>query len=76
MVNLLAGKAVVPEMLQNDFKAEPLAECCNYLLDNTAAREEMIRELRALRPRFGPGGAVGRAAEAILGILQPAAVVT
>jgi lipid-A-disaccharide synthase len=74
MVNLLAGKAVVPEMLQNDFKAEPLAERCNYLLDNASAREEMIRELRALRPRLGPGGAIGRAAGSVLGILQPAAV--
>lgn len=76
MVNLLAGKAVVPEMFQNDFKPEPLAERCNFLLDNPDARQEMIRELRALRPRLGSGGAIGRAAEAILGILQPAVVPT
>ncbi|MGE5327212.1 MAG: lipid-A-disaccharide synthase [Deltaproteobacteria bacterium] len=76
MVNLLAGKAVVPEMFQSDFKAEPLAERCIFLLDNPDARQEMIRELRALRPRLGSGGAIGRAAEAILGVLQPAAVAT
>ena len=76
MVNLLAKKAVVPELIQDDFKAEPLAERCAYFLDNPKAREEMVRELRALRPRLGPGGAIGRAAEAILGVLQPSAVVT
>lgn len=76
MVNLLAKKAVVPEMIQNDFRAEPLAERCSYLLDNPQAREEMVGELRALRARFGPGGAIGRAAEAILGVLRPAAAVS
>jgi lipid-A-disaccharide synthase len=76
MVNLLAKKAVVPEMLQGDFKPEPLAERCNYFLDNSTAREEMVRELRALLPRLGPGGAIGRAAEAILGVLQPAVAAT
>lgn len=76
MVNLLAKKAVVPEMIQDEFKAEPLAGRCNYLLDNPQAREEMVRELRSLRPRLGPGGAVARAAEAILGVLQPATVVS
>ncbi len=76
MVNLLAKKAVVPEMLQDDFKPEPLAERCKYFLDNSTAREEMVRELRALRPRLGPGGAIGRAAEAILGVLQPAVAAT
>ena len=76
MVNLLAGRAVVPEMFQNDFRAGPLAERCSHLLDNTQARAEMIRELRAIRPRLGPGGAIGRAAEAILGVLQPAPAAT
>ncbi|HET7841088.1 MAG TPA: lipid-A-disaccharide synthase [Terriglobia bacterium] len=74
MVNLLAKKAVVPEMIQTDFKVKPLAERCIHFLDNSAAREGMVRELRALRPRLGSGGAIGRAADAILGVLQPAAV--
>ncbi len=74
MVNLLAKKAVVPELMQNDFKAATVAARCEYLLDNAQARETMVKELRALRPRLGPGGAVGRAAEAVLKVLQPAGV--
>jgi lipid-A-disaccharide synthase len=76
MVNLLAKKAVVPEMIQNDFKAGALAERCEYLLDNSLAREEMVKELRALRSRLGPGGAIGRAAEAVLGVARTASVST
>jgi lipid-A-disaccharide synthase len=74
MVNLLAKKAVVPELMQNDFKAAAVAARCEYLLDNAQARDTMVKELRALRPRLGPGGAVGRAAEAVLKVLQPAGV--
>jgi lipid-A-disaccharide synthase len=74
MVNLLARKAVVPELMQNDFRGEPLAARCEHLLDDTLAREAMIGELRALRPRLGSGGAIARAAQAILQILQPATV--
>jgi lipid-A-disaccharide synthase len=74
MVNLLAKKAMVPEMMQNDFNAAALAARCEFLLDNTQAREAMVREMRALRPRLGPGGAIGRAAEAVLKMLQPAGV--
>jgi lipid-A-disaccharide synthase len=74
MVNLLAKKAVVPELMQNDFNAAALAARCEYLLDNTQARQVMVDELRALRPRLGPGGAIGRAAAAVLKVLQPAGV--
>jgi lipid-A-disaccharide synthase len=76
MVNLLAKKAVVPEMIQNDFTAGALAERCEYLLDNSQAREEMVKELRALRPRLGAGGAIGRAAEAILRVLKTSSIAT
>jgi lipid-A-disaccharide synthase len=74
MVNLLAKKAVVPELMQNDFNAAEVAARCEYLLDNTQARETMVHELRALRPHLGSGGAIGRAAEAVLKVLQPAGV--
>ncbi len=70
MVNLLAGKAVVPELIQNDFSARNLASQLEYLLDHPEAREEMVESLRSLRPRLGPGGAVSRAAEAVMGVLQ------
>ena len=70
MVNLLAGKAVVPELIQNDFTAEKVAGGVEYLLDHPEAREEMVRELRALTRRLGPGGAIERAAAALVAMLR------
>lgn len=70
MVNLLAGKAIVTELIQDDFNAQNLSSRIEYLLDHPAAREQMAKELRALKPRLGPGGAIERAADAIVGLLQ------
>jgi lipid-A-disaccharide synthase len=68
MVNLLAQRAVVPELMQSDLNAQKLATEVEYLLEHPGARAEMAEELRALRLRLGPGGAIERAAEAVSGI--------
>jgi lipid-A-disaccharide synthase len=70
MVNILAGKQVVPELIQSDFTAGKVAGRVEYLLDHPQAREEMAQELRALRCHLGPGGAIGRAADAVAAVLQ------
>ena len=70
MVNILAGKQVVPELIQSDFTAEKVAGQVEYLLDHSQACEEMTQELRALKGRLGPGGAVGRAADAVVDRIQ------
>jgi lipid-A-disaccharide synthase len=70
MVNLLAGKQVVPELIQSDFTPSKVAGRVEYLLDHPQAREEMAQELRALKDHLGPGGAIGRAADAVAGVLQ------
>ncbi len=66
MVNILAGKQVVPELIQSDFTPARVAGQVEYLLDHSQAREEMAANLRALKARLGPGGAVGRAAQAVV----------
>ncbi len=74
MVNILARKRAVPELIQHDFTAEILSREAQALLDHPELREAMVRDLRAVRARLGPGGAIGRAAEEILPMLAPAAV--
>jgi lipid-A-disaccharide synthase len=69
MVNLLAGKPLVTELMQSDFTAPKLAAQVEYLLDHPEAREKMVQEFRALKPRLGPGGALGRAADAVVRVL-------
>jgi lipid-A-disaccharide synthase len=70
MVNILAGKQVVPELIQSDFTPARVAGQVEYLLDHSQAREEMAKNLRALKERLGPGGAVGRAADAVAELLR------
>jgi lipid-A-disaccharide synthase len=70
IVNLLAGKPLVTELMQTNFSAQNVAAQVAYLLDHPEAHESMARELRALRSRLGPGGAIGRAADAVLGVLK------
>jgi lipid-A-disaccharide synthase len=70
MVNILAKKELVPELMQRDFNAANVAARVEYLLDHPEAREEMIRGFQALRPRLGQGGAIERAADAMVGVLQ------
>jgi lipid-A-disaccharide synthase len=70
MVNLLAGKPVVKELIQGDFTAQAVASQIEYLLDHPEARHEMVKEFRALKPRLGPGGAIQRAADTVIREMQ------
>jgi len=70
MVNILARKELVPELMQDDFNAVNVAARVEYLLDHPEDREEMIRGFQALKSRLGRGGAIERAADAIVGVLQ------
>jgi lipid-A-disaccharide synthase len=70
MVNILAGKQVVPELIQSDFTAANVASRVEYLLDHPQACEEMRKEFKALKCHLGPGGAIERAADAVAGVFQ------
>jgi len=76
MVNLIAGRAVVPELIQQDFTPLRVSEEVEKLL---SASEEgknrveiMRRGLEELRQLLGPPGAVDRAAEEIAKLLSAA----
>ena len=66
MVNLIAGETIVPELIQNAFTPEAVAqEAVAILMDRDRAAR--IREgLARVRARLGAPGASRRAAEAIL----------
>jgi lipid-A-disaccharide synthase len=74
MVNLIAGRRVVPELIQDDFTAERVAEEARKLLGKAKEGrdriEEMRRGLAEVRARLGPPGAVDRAADAIAAFLR------
>jgi lipid-A-disaccharide synthase len=65
MVNLIADRKAVPELIQGDFTAENVAKEVRRLLTQPRAREAIRGELAEIRRRLGPPGAVERAADAI-----------
>ena len=72
MVNLIAGKRVVPELIQSDFTPDRVAAEILRLLNDQSARETLRRDLAEVRRRLGPPGAVERAADAILQLIAEA----
>jgi lipid-A-disaccharide synthase len=48
MVNLVADRKVVPELMQQDATGERLAEEASALLENAGSREQMKRELQSI----------------------------
>jgi len=72
MVNLVAGRAVVPERIQDDFVPERVAADALALLTNAAAAAEMRDALRDVRTRLGGPGASRRAADAVLAVARGA----
>jgi len=75
MVNLIAGKELVPELVQHDFSAENVIARLNEILPDGQARRQMIEGLAAVRTLLrGPNPELlhpaERAAEAIMALLQ------
>jgi lipid-A-disaccharide synthase len=70
IVNILAKKELVPELMQHDFTAANVAARVEYLLDHPESRAEMIKGFQALKLRLGSEGALDRAADAVVGVLR------
>jgi lipid-A-disaccharide synthase len=63
LVNILAGRGIVPELLQRQASPERMAAEVNRLLGDRAAREEQVAALRQVRASLGEPGAPRRVAE-------------
>jgi lipid-A-disaccharide synthase len=62
MANLIAGREIVRELIQNDFRPEPVAREALALLEDRTRREAVRQGLGEVRARLGPPGASARAA--------------
>lgn len=66
LVNLVAGRSIVPELIQDEATAEQLWREVRRLLTDGQAREEMKDGLREVRQSLGEPGASRRAADVVL----------
>ena len=70
IVNILAKRELVPELMQQDFTAANVAARVEYLLDHPEARAEMVQGFQALKARLGRTGAIERAADSMVEALN------
>jgi lipid-A-disaccharide synthase len=66
MANLVAGRRVVPELIQDQFTPEAVAREASGLLRDSGKREKMRADLRKVKVALGEPGASARAAQIVL----------
>lgn len=69
LINLVAGRRIVRELIQNDFTPDATADELRRLLDPETARD-IRQQIAAAAASLGQGGASARAANAILRFLR------
>ncbi|MHB8138189.1 MAG: lipid-A-disaccharide synthase [Smithellaceae bacterium] len=63
LVNIIAGKSIVPELLQRDANGPRIAQEALAILLNEEKKREIIAELNDIRTKLGEPGAARRAAQ-------------
>ena len=71
MVNILAGRRIVPELLQDELRADYILEFALPYFADAARRAATIQELRRVRAMLGGPGASQRTAEILDRMLPP-----
>jgi lipid-A-disaccharide synthase len=66
MVNLIAGRAVAPELMQSEMTGERIAAEARRLLTDQAARDRMKADLAEVRDKLSGGEAAPQRAAAII----------
>jgi len=70
LVNVIAGKTIIPEFLQNEAKPETIAHEGLFLLREPEARKKLIDDLKKIKSKLGKPGASHRAAQALIRFLR------
>ncbi|HEX9147448.1 MAG TPA: lipid-A-disaccharide synthase [Candidatus Binatia bacterium] len=70
MVNLIADKRVVPELIQSEFNADRLIEESRLLLNDRERYRSVVDELSRLREKLGSPGAAERVADLAFSMMQ------
>ena len=70
MANLVAGRPIVPELIQHEASAEKIARRALHMLRDEKALAEIRRQLRHVAQSLGTSGASKRAAEVAMNLLS------
>lgn len=69
LVNILAGRRIVPELIQGDASPERIATEAKKMLYDKGYYDKIRKELHEVRLKLGPPGASERVAKVIAGML-------
>lgn len=72
LVNIVAGKKVVPEFVQHDLTADRLGEAMRRILGDHDFAQNMKAELSTIKEKLGGPGASSRVADGILQLARAA----
>ena len=72
LINIVAGRRIVPELLQEAVTPSAMADNALSILHDAAEAARMRRELTALRATMGEGGSSRRAAASVGAVLRRA----
>ena len=72
LANLIAGRTIMPELIQADASPEKIAAAADLLLKSPSRMKKMHTDLMAVRQLLGSGGASRRVAGIALGMLDKA----
>ena len=70
LVNLVAGKEIVPELIQKDVNPQRIAEEALRILRDPILRRRMSESMAGVRQSLGEPGAAQRAAAIVMSLLQ------
>jgi lipid-A-disaccharide synthase len=70
LVNVVAGRLVAPEFVQEQLVPRRVADTLEPLLEDSADRRRMLDDLAHVRSRLGVPGAADRVAEMALGMVR------
>ncbi len=72
LVNIVAGKKIVPEFIQRDLTSGHLVDAIAKILDDPGYADSVRRELRVIREKLGGPGASARVVDGILALAEGA----
>lgn len=70
LVNIIAGKEIVPEILQDDATPANICRAMENIVNSEEKKAGMIRELEKLKERLGKPGAAGRVADIAIRLMK------
>ncbi len=73
LVNIVAGKRLVPELIQQDATPQNMADAISKMLHDPAYYKEITDGLEGVRGQLGDAGASSRAADVVMELLENSA---